>query len=85
MLESNSVTFFFSFVHSLNQVDILATTKLEKRLLAIDKTLEHVAAQKRRSLSVDVMCEGVQTCQAIDCCQRASSSTHLEDDMQQIT
>lgn len=75
-----------NLLFTLNQVDILATTNLEKRLRAIDKTLEHVAAQKRRSLSVDVMCEGVQTCQAIDCCQRAaSSSTHLEDDLQQIT
>lgn len=47
-------------------------------MLAINKTLEHLAAQKRRSVSVQ-SCEGLQTCQAIECCQPATSSTHLDD------
>lgn len=62
----------------LKQVEILATTDLEKRLRAIDKTLEYVAAQQRRSVCV-VSCEGLQTCQAIDCCLRASSSNQMDD------
>lgn len=63
------------------QLDILASPSLEKRLLAIRKTLEleHVAAQKRRSVCMP-SCEGLQTCQAIECCQRATSSTSLHDD-----
>lgn len=61
------------------QVEILATTDLEKRLRAIDKTLEYVAAQLRRSVCV-VACDGLQTCQAVDCCVRAStSSSRLND------
>lgn len=60
-------------------MEILATTDLEKRLRAIDKTLEYVAAQQRRSVCV-LSCEGLQTCQAVDCCLRATSSNHLDDD-----
>lgn len=71
------------FVQNLNQfnfqVEILATTDLEKRLRAIDKTLEYVAAQQRRSVCV-VSCEGLQPCQAVDCCLRATSSSQHDDD-----
>lgn len=59
-------------------MEILATTDLEKRLRAIDKTLEYVAAQQRRSVCV-VSCEGVEQCQAVDCCMRATSSNQLDD------
>lgn len=57
-------------------MEILATTDLEKRLRAIDKTLEYVAAQQRRSVCV-VSCEGLQTCQTVDCCMRATSSNQI--------
>lgn len=64
------------------QVEILATTDLEKRLRAIDKTLEYVAAQQRRSVCV-VSCEGLTPCQTVDCCMRAtSSSNQLNDGLQ---
>lgn len=66
------------FLFLSRQVELLATTDLEKRLRAIDKTLEFVAAQKRRSVCV-VSCEGLQTCQAIDCCMRGTSSNQLHD------
>lgn len=57
----------------------MGTTSLEKRLRAIEKTLiEYMAAQQRRALCV-VGCEGLPTCQAIDCCQRGSSTSQLED------
>lgn len=62
-------------------MEILATTDLEKRLRAIDKTLEYVAAQQRRSVCV-VSCEGLQACQTVDCCMRATSSNHLNDGLQ---
>lgn len=62
-------------------MEILATTDLEKRLKAIDKTLEYVAAQQRRSVCV-VSCEGLQTCQTVDCCMRATSSNQLNDGLQ---
>lgn len=65
-------------------MEILATTNLEKRLRAIDKTLEYVAAQKRRSICL-VSCEGLQACQQIDCCQRATSSNHNLDDQNNTT
>lgn len=64
------------------QVEILATTDLEKRLRAIDKTLEYVAAQQRRSVCV-LSCEGLQTCQTVDCCMRATSSNQLNDGLHQ--
>lgn len=80
--------FFFVlifFVFNFKQVEILATTNLEKRLRAIDKTLEYVAAQKRRSICL-LPCEGLQACQQIDCCQRATSSHHqLLDDQTNTT
>lgn len=63
----------------VGQVEILASTSLEKRLLAINKTLDYVAAQKQRRSVCLQSCEGgVQPCQASDCCQgqqRATSST----------
>lgn len=55
-------------------MEILASTSLEKRLLAINKTLDYVAAQKRRSVCVQ-SCEGLQPCQAIDCCQQQQRPT----------
>ncbi|XP_058123322.1 uncharacterized protein LOC131294412 [Anopheles ziemanni] len=70
------------------KVDILSTTSLEKRLRAIDKTLNLESAQQKRQRSVCVMaaassacCEGLsssQQCQAIDCClrERTTSSVH---------
>lgn len=63
-------------------MEILATTDLEKRLRAIDKTLEYVAAQQRRSVCV-LSCEGLQTCQTVDCCMRATSSNQLNDSLHQ--
>lgn len=62
-------------------MEILATTDLEKRLRAIDKTLEYVAAQQRRSVCV-VSCEGLEPCQAVDCCLRATSSSQHEEEPQ---
>lgn len=59
----------------------MATTDLEKRLRAIDKTLEFVAAQQRRSVCV-VSCGGVEQCQTVDCCARATSSNQLDDGFQ---
>uniref|UniRef100_A0A182IX68 RING-type domain-containing protein n=1 Tax=Anopheles atroparvus TaxID=41427 RepID=A0A182IX68_ANOAO len=70
------------------KVDILSTTSLEKRLRAIDKTLNLESAQQKRQRSVCVMaaassacCEGLsssQQCQAIDCClrERTTSTVH---------
>ncbi|XP_070510085.1 LON peptidase N-terminal domain and RING finger protein 3 [Chironomus tepperi] len=64
----------------LLKVNILATTSLEKRLRAIDKTLiEYMAAQQKRSLCLLSGCEGLPTCQAIECCQRATSTQQLDD------
>lgn len=63
------------------QVEILASTSLEKRLLAINKTLEYVDAQKRRSAVCMQPCEGLQPCQALECCQRgAATSSQLVTD-----
>lgn len=69
----------FLFTQNRFQVEILATTDLEKRLRAIDKTLEYVAAQQRRSVCM-VACEGMEPCQAVDCCLRGASSTQHDDD-----
>ena len=56
-------------------MNILATTSLEKRLRAIDKTLiEYMAAQQKRALCLLAGCEGLPACQAIECCQRATST-----------
>jgi Lon protease-like protein len=66
----------------LLKVNILATTSLEKRLRAIDKTLiDYMAAQQKRSICLLSCCEGLGTaCQAIECCQRATSTqTQLDD------
>lgn len=57
----------------------MATTSLEKRLRAIDKTLiEYMAAQQKRSLCLLSGCEGLPACQAIECCQRATSTQQLD-------
>lgn len=59
------------------QVELLATTSLEKRLLAINKSLEHINAQKRRSEAEVCMqpCEGLQSCQTLECCQHRGGAT----------
>ncbi|CRK92767.1 CLUMA_CG006225, isoform A [Clunio marinus] len=64
----------------LLKVNILATTSLEKRLRAIDKTLiEYMAAQQKRALCLLSECEGLSECRAIECCQRATSTqNHLQ-------
>lgn len=56
-------------------MEILASTSLEKRLLAINKTLDYVAAQKQRRSVCLQSCAGVQPCQAIDCCQQRATSS----------
>lgn len=74
----------------LNQplkVDILATTNLEKRLKAIGKTLDYITGKLRRSQQscVVVQCEGLPTCQAIDCCQRTTSTSSTSDEQTPAT
>lgn len=61
----------------LNQslkVGILATTSVEKRLRAIEKTLnlEHLAAKQKRALCAftSQSCANEPTCTANDCCRR---------------
>ncbi|XP_058066403.1 uncharacterized protein LOC131216024 [Anopheles bellator] len=77
------------------KVDILSTTSLEKRLRAIDKTLNLESAQQKRQRSVCVMaaaaaaaassaacCEGLssaQQCQAIDCCLRERTTSSVHN------
>ncbi|XP_059609245.1 LON peptidase N-terminal domain and RING finger protein 3 isoform X2 [Phlebotomus argentipes] len=63
---------------------ILMETNLEKRLLAIDKTLawqDKSAAQKRQSAEPCSPCgsDGLPDCPTVDCCQRGTSSTHLDE------
>ncbi|XP_055844149.1 LON peptidase N-terminal domain and RING finger protein 1 [Episyrphus balteatus] len=69
----------------LNQqlkVDILATTSLEKRLRAIEKTLDCMSGTFKRSQQscVVVHRECIQPCQAIECCQRSSSELSSSSD-----
>lgn len=62
-------------------MNILATTSLDKRLRAIDKTLqEYMAAQQKRALCLMSGCEGLPACQAVECCQRATSTNQLQLD-----
>uniref|UniRef100_A0A1B0GJJ0 Putative lon peptidase domain and ring finger protein 2 n=1 Tax=Lutzomyia longipalpis TaxID=7200 RepID=A0A1B0GJJ0_LUTLO len=63
---------------------ILMETNLEKRLLAIDKTLnwqDKATSQKRQSAEPCSPCgsDGLQDCPTVDCCQRSPSSTHLDE------
>uniref|UniRef100_A0A1B0D5T6 RING-type domain-containing protein n=1 Tax=Phlebotomus papatasi TaxID=29031 RepID=A0A1B0D5T6_PHLPP len=63
---------------------ILMETNLEKRLLAIDKTLawqDKTTAQKRQSAEPCSPCgsDGLPDCPTVDCCQRGSSSSHLDE------
>ncbi|XP_055911288.1 uncharacterized protein LOC129945526 [Eupeodes corollae] len=69
----------------LNQqlkVDILATTSLEKRLRAIEKTLDCMSGTFKRSQQscVVVHRECIQPCQAVECCQRSSSELSSSSD-----
>lgn len=56
---------------------MLAATSLEKRLLVINKTLLDYNAAQQKSDLCDVTCEGLSTCQAIDCCQRGTTSAQI--------
>lgn len=72
----------------LNQqlkVDILATTSLEKRLRAIEKTLDCMSGTFKRSQQscVVVHRECIQPCQAIECCQRSSPELSSSSDSHQ--
>lgn len=59
------------------QTQMLATTSLEKRLKVINKTLINYKAAQQKCDVCEVSCDGLPPCQAIDCCQRGSTSTDL--------
>uniref|UniRef100_A0A1L8DSL0 Putative e3 ubiquitin ligase n=1 Tax=Nyssomyia neivai TaxID=330878 RepID=A0A1L8DSL0_9DIPT len=63
---------------------ILMETNLEKRLLAIDKTLnwqDKASSQKRQSAEPCSPCgsDGLQDCPTVDCCQRTPPPMHLDE------
>lgn len=54
-------------------MELLATTSLEKRLLAINKSLDNIDAHRRRSELCMEPCEGLESC--LEYCHHRGGAT----------